>query len=209
MPTNDVRAHLARLYADSGDPWNTLTSAYEKEKFARTVASLPRQRYRRGLEVGCGAGALTALLAPRCDELIAMDCTPRALSAACARPSLATVSFVEGAAPDEWPTDPPDLVVLSEVLYFMTEAESAGLAQRLVRDCAPECEAVLVNWLGDTGGLIGGAAAAERLIEALSATHHVVVALVFELFRLDILSRTGSPAESAATFVHCAAGAPE
>lgn len=187
MPNSDIRAHLATLYAGSDDPWSTHTSAYERMKFAETMASLPRARYRRGFEIGCGAGALTALLALRCDELVAMDCTPRALAVARARASSANVTFVEGAAPRSWPTGAPDLVVLSEVLYFMTDDESDGLAKRLATDCAQTCDIVLVNWLGDTGSGVGGAAAAQRLIAMLAATHCELASRRFSLFRIDVL----------------------
>ena len=198
MPTLDVRTHLAALYAGSNDPWNTHDSPYERLKFARTMASLPRPRYRRALEVGCGAGSLTALLATRCDALIAMDCTAGALAAASARTCLAEVAFVEGAAPKDWPEPPPDLVVLSEVLYFMNDDENAGLAARLADDCSRDCDVVLVNWLGDTGGAIGGAAAARRLIGKLDATHRRLGSRRFGRFRIDVLRRTGGSARQRA-----------
>lgn len=191
MPTHDVRAHLAALYSESGDPWNTHSSGYEQMKFAQTMASLPRPRYRRGLEVGCGAGALSGLLAARCDLLTAMDCTTAALAAAKARNNLAHTVFVEGVAPVDWPVEPPDLVVLSEVLYFMTENESTGLAQRLINDCTPDCQVVLVNWLGSTDSGIGGEAAALRLIRDLADTHETLSSNSYGQFRVDVLSRTG------------------
>lgn len=189
MPAHDVRAHLAALYAAADDPWNTHASPYEQDKFARTVASLPRRRYRRALEVGCGAGALTALLAPRCDALVAMDCTAAALAAAQARVSSPNVAFCEGACPADWPAPQPDLVVLSEVLYFMTDDESAGLALRLSHDCAADCDVALVNWLGDTGGPIDGAAAALRLMDMLGATHRRLGSHGYDRFRIDVLRR--------------------
>lgn len=189
MPTSDVSAHLAALYARSDDPWNTYASPYEQLKFAQTVASLPRPRYRQGLEVGCGAGALTELLAPRCDALVAMDCTPRALAVAKMRSSHGTVTFVEGAIPWRWPAQPPDLVVLSEVLYFMNRDETIGLASRLAGWCALECDVILVNWLGDTGGAIGGAASADRLTGDLVGTHFRLATRQFDQFRIDVLRR--------------------
>lgn len=191
MPTHDVRAHLAALYEHSGDPWNTHASPYERQKFAETMASLPRPRYRLCLEVGCGAGALSKLLAQRCDTLVAMDCTAGALATASARAAGPNVVFIGGAAPGAWPTQPPDLVVLSEVLYFMTDEDSAGLALRLANDCAPDCDVVLVNWLGDTGGAIGGAAAAARLIDKTTDTHYRLASRTYDMYRIDVLRRVG------------------
>ncbi len=193
MPTSNVKDHLSALYANSDDPWNTHSSSYERLKFAQTVASLPRPNYRRGLEVGCGAGALTAMLAPRCERLFAMDCTGKALAVARSRASLANVTFLEGAAPGIWPPEPPDLVVLSEVLYFMTDTESVGLSDRLSKDCEEDCDVLLVNWLGDTGTDIGGAAAAERLICLLAQTHRLLASSNFGRFRMDALRRTEGP----------------
>ena len=189
MPTSDTRAHLAALYAGADDPWDTHASPYEQHKFAQTIKSLPRHRYRLGLEMGCGAGALTARLAARCDVLVAMDCTARALAVARTRTPCANVLFTEGAAPVTWPAQPPDLVMLSEVLYFMTDDESAGLAARLAQDCAAGCDVVLVNWLGHTGGGIGGAAAANRLIGMLAGTHHRLFACGSGQFDIDVWRR--------------------
>lgn len=191
MPTHDVRTHLAALYTASDDPWKTHSSAYEQRKFAQTMASLPRARYRHGLEVGCGAGALTTLLAARCDRLTAMDCTAAALAGAKARVTHDNTVFLEGTAPGDWPAEAPDLVILSEVLYFLTGEESAGLAGRLVRDCTADCHVVLVNWLGDTGSGIGGEAAARRLGEVLAETHETLACSSFGQFRVDVLSRMG------------------
>ena len=42
---------------------------YEARKYGLTVAALPRRRYRRAFEPGCGSGLLTALLAPRVDRI--------------------------------------------------------------------------------------------------------------------------------------------
>ena len=191
MPDSDVRAHLNNLYAASDDPWNTCSSPYEQGKFAQTIACLPCPRYKLGLEVGCGVGALSVKLARRCDMLIAMDCTDQAVRTALVQNDLTNVSFVMGEAPRDWPDHPPDLVILSEVLYFMTDAESAGLALRLAHDCAAQCHVVLVNWLGDTGK-IGGAAAAQRLIAQVAASHDHVVAVNGAEFRIDLLARRGT-----------------
>ena len=136
-------------------------------------------------------GALSVKLARRCDKFIAMDCTDQAVRTALAQNDLTNVSFIVGEAPRDWPDHPPDLVILSEVLYFMTDAESAGLALRLMHDCAAQCHVVLVNWLGDTGK-IGGAAAAQRLIAQLAASHDHFVAANGAQFRIDLLARWGT-----------------
>ena len=75
-------SYFDALYAASPDPLDFETSPYEAEKYAATLAALPRPRYRRALEVGCAIGVLTALLAPRCDALLALDGAEAALDRA-------------------------------------------------------------------------------------------------------------------------------
>ena len=67
-------------------PWGFADRWYEQRKYALTVASLPRPRYRRAFEIGCSVGVLTALLGERCGELLAVDV---AAAAVASRPSAA------------------------------------------------------------------------------------------------------------------------
>ena len=67
------REHFDVLYEGSSDPWDLRSAWYERRKYAITVAALPRERYRSGLEPGCSIGELTRLLAARCDRLLAFD----------------------------------------------------------------------------------------------------------------------------------------
>ena len=85
--------YFERMYANSDDPWHLAENPYEQRKYALTVASLPRERYRRGFEPGCSIGLLTALLAPRCEELVATDPVPEPLVAARARVPAPHVAF--------------------------------------------------------------------------------------------------------------------
>src|SRR4051812_50160637 len=63
--------YFDELYAGERDPWEFETSAYEQAKYDATLAALPRPLYRRGLEIGCSIGVLTARLAGRCASLVA------------------------------------------------------------------------------------------------------------------------------------------
>ena len=66
-------SYFEALYASDPDPWRFASSDYERDKYAATLAALPRQLYRSGLEVGCSIGVLTAMLASRCRRLLAVD----------------------------------------------------------------------------------------------------------------------------------------
>ena len=75
-------AYFETLYAGNTDPWDFETSEYEHAKYAATIAALGPRRFGRTLEVGCSIGVLTRRLAGVTDDLIAIDISERALSAA-------------------------------------------------------------------------------------------------------------------------------
>lgn len=137
--------YFERMYADSDDPWHLAENPYEQRKYALTVASLPRERYRRGFEPGCSIGLLTALLAPRCEELVATDPVPEPLVAARARVPAPHVAFERSALPD-WPSGELDLVVLSEVLYFLSADVRAQVLADVVGSLKADGHVVLVDW---------------------------------------------------------------
>ncbi|MCM3884729.1 SAM-dependent methyltransferase [Frankia sp. R82] len=119
------------LYADRADPWGFRTRWYEQRKRALTMALLPERRYASGYEPGCSIGVLTRLLAGRCDRLLATDVVPAvAEQAAADLADLAHVRVQVGAVPADWPSTSFDLVVLSEVGYYLDDRDLAELAAR-------------------------------------------------------------------------------
>ena len=116
-------------FARDADPWRYRTSWYEARKRALTLAALPRDRYRRAFEPGCATGELSAALAPRCEALLCADFAPRAVQIA--RLRLAAFEHVRVerlAIPDEWPIGRFDLIVVSEIAYYVGEAGCPALA---------------------------------------------------------------------------------
>ncbi|MEO3930672.1 SAM-dependent methyltransferase [Micromonosporaceae bacterium B7E4] len=130
--------HFDRLYAENPDPWDFATSWYERRKYALTVASLPKRRYRSGFEVGCSVGELTRLLAPRCEKLLAVDCAALAVSRARgAVADLAHVKVGHASVPDYLPDDSYDLIVASEVLYYFSADDLQRLLDGLLARLEP------------------------------------------------------------------------
>jgi SAM-dependent methyltransferase len=140
-----------RLYAESPDPWNYDSSAYEREKYAATLAALDGRVYGRALEVGCSIGAFTELLAERCGSLTALDFSVRALALARRRlGELAQVRILQASFPEQAPAGPWDLVVCSEVLYYL-DRETLERAMEWLRGRLVEGATVLaVDWRGPT-----------------------------------------------------------
>ena len=159
MSASSRRREFDALYTRTPDPWGMETSAYEAAKYDATLAALGERRFRSGLEVGCSIGVLSERLAARCERLLGLDVSPVALERAKRR--VPAVRFLRAEVPDDWPTDRYDLVVLSEVLYFLSAAEVAAMACLVARDLAGGGTAVVVNWTGENDRPLDGDAAAD------------------------------------------------
>ncbi len=112
--------YFAKMYAAQSDPWDFESRWYEQRKYALSAAMLPKPRYRRAFEPGCSIGVLTEKLAERCDSVLATDIVPAALESARARLTGRDAEFRLWALGDDWPDETFDLVVISEVGYYLT-----------------------------------------------------------------------------------------
>ncbi len=139
-------SYFDRLYADTGDPWQLSSSAYEARKYALTMAALPRFRYSRTFEPGCAIGVLSSLLAARCDEVVAWDGAASAVERARGRTSGTAVVVQHKRIPADWPEGTFDLVVLSELLYFLDVHERRRTLDLTVRSLRPAAHLVAVHW---------------------------------------------------------------
>ncbi len=160
--------YFEALYARDPDPWRFASSDYERAKYAATLAALPRPRYERVFEVGCSIGVLTEALAPRSGVLLAVDAAEAPLAAArqrCAR--RVQPAFQRMRVPEEWPAGSTfDLILLSEVVYYLDAADIRRLAARVGASLAPNGEVLLVHWTGETDYPLSGDEAAELFMVA-------------------------------------------
>lgn len=183
-------SYFDERYAADPDPWRFETSDYERAKYDATLNALPKARYARVLEVGCSIGVLTHKLAERCDALIAIDVAEAALDAARSRcRGLEHVTFARGQVPGEWPGGSFDLILLSEVIYYLDAADVARLANRVCDSLLPSGDVVLVHWTGDTHYPLTGDEAAETFIAQVAPAFSVVTAFRTDAYRLDVLTR--------------------
>ncbi len=180
--------HFERLYQSNPDPWGFKTSSYEQTKYQRTLAALGERRFASGLEIGCSIGVLTRSLAPRCDRLLGVDVVDAPLQETqrhCA--DQAHVRFQRMQVPEEWPEGGFDLLVFSEVLYFLSPADIDRCADRVRSSLLPDATVVLVNWLGQTDDPTPGREAAERFLHATSGVLTTVRQENHAQYRLDVL----------------------
>ena len=153
MMTDSRLRHFEALYSASDDPWNVHGAWYERRKRAILLASLTRPRYRHAFEPGCGNGALSVALAPRCERLLASDGAAAALAAARRDlpPALDdTVRFEQRRLPHDWPDGETfDLVVISELAYYFPFSVATSILERAAACLAPDGELVMCHYLHD------------------------------------------------------------
>ena len=136
------------LYAVKPDYWEFETRQYEHDKYADTLRSLPRPRYRNVFEIGCSIGVLSAALAPRCDALLSVDGSAAPLEAARARCApLPQVSFARMLVPAEFPSGPFDLILVSEVGYYWSSDDLVRAQALILEALEPGGHLMLVHWL--------------------------------------------------------------
>jgi predicted TPR repeat methyltransferase len=150
---------------------------------------MPKPRYRSALEVGCSIGVLTRLLALHCDSLLAVDAAQTPLLEAKRRcADLPSVRFEQMFVPEQWPNDAFDLIVLSEVIYYLSRWDVGRLAGRVTESLAPGGAVILVHWIGSTDYPLSGDEAVVLFIERMGLTYVVDRSDRYCRFRLDVLS---------------------
>ncbi|MFJ9060061.1 SAM-dependent methyltransferase [Streptomyces sp. NPDC102409] len=135
------------MYRGEEDPWHLQERWYEQRKYALTIDSLPRARFRNAFEPACSVGQLTRLLAPRCERLLAADRVASAVDTTRRRSAdLGQVEVARLTVPEEWPEGRFDLIVLSELLYYFDEARLNELLSRATGSLEPGGTLVTVHW---------------------------------------------------------------
>ena len=139
-------AYFDRMYEGSADPWQLQNRWYEQRKFAITMALLPHPRYRHAFEPGCSVGVLTGLLAARCDHVTATDVAPAAIDAARERLTDASVTLMQRSLDEPWPATDFDLIVLSEVGYYLQASTLREMLDREVPRLENPATVVAAHW---------------------------------------------------------------
>ncbi|MEX2476019.1 SAM-dependent methyltransferase [Marinobacter sp.] len=138
-----------RLYQRAEDPWDFRHSNYERERYAAIVARLNDRQYRSAFEPGCAIGELTAMLAPLCQSLEAIDFSASAIKTARHRcRDYPQVHAHQGALPEGVPKQPCDLIVFSEIGYYFTPHKLETLVVLLWSKLEPGGRLIACHWLG-------------------------------------------------------------
>jgi LmbE family N-acetylglucosaminyl deacetylase/SAM-dependent methyltransferase len=194
-----TEATFDRTHARRADPWRVTTRWYERRKRALTVASLPRERYGHVLEVGCSIGVLTGDLAPAADRLLALDVSSVAVQAARERlANLPHVTVEQADAAADYPSGTFDLVVLSEVGYYLAPEAFGRLVDSIVDGLADDGDVVACHWTQPEGDFRQSADDVHARLGAdprlHRVSHHVEGDFVLDVFSRDprsVAERTG------------------
>ncbi|MHA7154433.1 PIG-L family deacetylase [Arthrobacter sp. TMN-50] len=136
-----------RLHAGADDPWGLQDRFYERRKRAVALALLPRERFAATLELGCSIGVLSAELEARSDSLLALDISPTAVAATQRRlADFPAATARVASVPRDWPAGAFDLIVISEVGYFLTRTQLLDVVARAVASLTPDGVVLLCHW---------------------------------------------------------------
>jgi SAM-dependent methyltransferase len=180
--------HFLGMYDAKDDPWDLATKWHDQRKYAVTMASLPRAQYRRGYEPGCSVGLLTAMLAPRCEDLLAVDCVDSAVEQTrAAVREFPQVRVGRAMVPQELPDETFDLIVVGDLLYYLSGPDLAAFLTGLAERLEPGGDLVSVHFRDRAGGNYDGFNVHESLAGLDGLTR--VVRHEDEWFLLDVYRR--------------------
>jgi cyclopropane fatty-acyl-phospholipid synthase-like methyltransferase len=140
-------AEFEARYRANPDPWGYTTSGYERRKYDATLAACGGGPFTHALELGGSIGVFSELLAPRCERLTTIDASATAVAAARARlAGCRNVRTILGAIPDALPDSGFDLVVASEILYYLTVPELSCTLALLAACTVAGARVIAVHW---------------------------------------------------------------
>jgi cyclopropane fatty-acyl-phospholipid synthase-like methyltransferase len=142
-----------RMYATTDDPWGYQVRWYEERKRNALLASLTRRSYDNVLEVGCGNGETSIALSPRAQQLLALDASARAVSLATKKlAGHPHVDVRQAVLPAEWPDGQFDLVVVSEMAYYLSDADFDDMLAKISNALNAHAEVVFCHWRHQIAG---------------------------------------------------------
>lgn len=140
-------ADFESLYRRDPDPWGYRTRSYERDKYEATLDACGPGLFGSALELGASIGVFSAMLAPRCRLLTTIDGAPSAVHAAeqmlCRHKN---VEVLLGTIPEAIPAQAADLVIASEILYYLDQRTLSASLASLAEVLADGGRLVAVHW---------------------------------------------------------------
>lgn len=134
-------------FRQSSDPWAYTSSFYETSKFRTTIKCLPKVQFKNAFEIGCAIGVLSQKLAKKCDRLLSVDHSEVGLEEARKRcAGLPQVRFEQMQIPQQFPTEKFDLILFSEVGYYLTMPDLLTTKQKIIDQLLPGGYLLMVHF---------------------------------------------------------------
>lgn len=181
-------SHFDAIYKRSPDPWDVRTSPYELGKRDAARALLGDARFEHALEAGCGEGCLAGdlLLHGQARRATGIDQAEEIVERA-RKSAPEGLRLVRGRLPDDLPEGPYDLVIFSELLYYLPERDLERLAALTRMQMVPGAAMLIVSYLGDTETPLDARAGADFFIALFGPELQPVSRRSAERFRIDLL----------------------
>ena len=162
----DIKGFEAK-FQDNPDPWNYATSPFEAHKRRILRLACDSRQYGRGLELACANGETSKVLAPICLNLLAVDGSPTAVAEAKRRTQdISNVAVAYAALPNGLPRRQFDLIVASEIFYYLKPFDLHRLLVRLYQSLAPGGRIVCLHHIVDFDDAASRPAQAQHLANA-------------------------------------------
>ncbi len=188
--------YFDQLFAGNDDPWAFRQRWYEQRKRALTLAVLTRPHYASIFEPGCANGELSVELAARCGRLVCCDTAQAAVELAKARLSGCPNAQVEQRRlPEQWPTGTFELIVLSELCYYLDVDDLDRLIDRALAALTHDGQLLACHWRPPIDGCPNTAEQVHALLHQRLGMHCVVQHHEKD-FLLDLWSRDGTSVAS-------------
>ena len=135
------------LYSGNDDPWEYRSRWYEERKRQICLSLLHKNHYESALEIGCANGTFSELLAQKTNRLLCLDANQKAVDLAAQILDKFTHISVEcKSVPVEFPDGNFDLIVLSEVAYYLTQHELDELILKLQKSLNDDGMLLSCHW---------------------------------------------------------------
>jgi SAM-dependent methyltransferase len=135
-----------RKFRENIDPWNYASSPFERFKRRVLIRACGLAKHGRVLELGCANGETTRALARISLRLLAVDGSVTAIATAKRRlADSAHVIFSCLTVPEEMPRGPFDLIIISELAYYLPQHRLSLLCRRISASLAYGGRAVVLN----------------------------------------------------------------
>lgn len=168
----EMRPGFFDHFFDDGDPFGFDINPEERLKFQKTLEVCGEGPLGRVLELGCAVGSFTEILAPRATDVLALDVSQAAVDQVARRlrdhPNVRAKAMT---IPTEFPDETFDLIVASDVLYYLSVEELKQCLGRIEAALADGGSFVAVHYVPRMGSVLNGDEAHDILVAHTTLRH--------------------------------------